>query len=111
MKYEFNREKALEMIDEAVTNICLEVQDDLDISGDIYPMDALKLQSLEETLVDFISALYVPRVETVYSPSDDVTYIWENSTHSMELVGWYFGEPNIEDTEYYNGKLKANYRR
>lgn len=51
----------------------------------------------------------------VYSEKSDITFIMEdkmNSTQerdciSTEVIGFYYGKPNIEDMELYMGNLKA----
>lgn len=54
-------------------------------------------------------------IETAYAESIDTTFIMKETQDekgnpiSTECVGWYYGEPNAEDTEHYIGKLKAEY--
>ena len=47
-----------------------------------------------------------------YAPDTDITFIMcetfgDENIMSMEVVGWYFGEPDEELTGAYIGKLKA----
>ena len=55
------------------------------------------------------------KVYTEYSASGDMTFIMidkfkENGdVESTEVVGFYFGEPNADDTLRFIGKLKAEY--
>lgn len=55
------------------------------------------------------------RIETYYTAAADTTFIMKEVTDekgnpiSTECVGWYYGEPNEEDTAFYIGKLKAEY--
>ena len=45
---------------------------------------------------------------TVYAEADDMTFIMEDTADgSIEVVGFYFGEPTPEDTERFRGKTKA----
>lgn len=54
-------------------------------------------------------------IYTVYSPEGDMTFIMEDiydadgEPLSAECVGWYHGEPDDESTQYFIGKLKAEY--
>jgi len=54
-------------------------------------------------------------IETAYAPSHDITFIMEYTCDangdpiSTECVGWYYGEPNEEDTNFFRGKLFATY--
>ena len=53
-------------------------------------------------------------IYTVYAPNDDMTFIMRDTNDgdepiSTEVVGWYYGEPNKENTEFFVGKLKAEY--
>lgn len=51
----------------------------------------------------------------VYAKGDDITFImnaWEvqgSGRVSVNVVGWYWGEPNEEDTKYFEGSLVARY--
>lgn len=49
------------------------------------------------------------KIYTTYD--DDRTVIWKDISLeiSTEIVGWYYGEPNAEDNDLFNGKLKAEY--
>lgn len=57
------------------------------------------------------------KIWTAYSRDTDTTTIFlskcldENFEEviSVEVVGFYFGEPNEQDTESYNGEIKATY--
>lgn len=45
---------------------------------------------------------------TVYAEADDMTFIMEGTSDgSIEVVGFYFGKPDAESTEYFRGKTKA----
>lgn len=51
---------------------------------------------------------------TTYAPDTDINFImidtYENGEIiSTECVGWYHGDENEEDTEYFTGKLKGVY--
>ena len=54
-------------------------------------------------------------IETIYAPADDITFIMEHiQTDQGEpvqtaVVGWYYGEPDEENTEYYYGKTTASF--
>lgn len=60
-------------------------------------------------------------IYTAYAPQNDITFIMrdtfriiDKATHDGELcstsvIGWYYGEPNEENTQYYKGKLIATY--
>lgn len=53
-------------------------------------------------------------IYTVYATMHDMTFIMCDTNDGEEListkvVGWYYGEPNDEDTEAYTGKLIAEY--
>ena len=53
---------------------------------------------------------------SVYARNDDITFVMEETTDkngnpiSTECVGFYYGEPTEEDTQYFKGKLKAKYK-
>ena len=54
------------------------------------------------------------KLESCYSPSYDITFIMEETYKDGEIIssevkGFYYGEPDEESTEYFNGKLKAEY--
>ncbi len=55
------------------------------------------------------------KIYTEYSTSGDMTFIMmdkfkENGdVESTAVVGFYFGEPNADDTMKYLGKLKAEF--
>ena len=54
-------------------------------------------------------------IRECYAPADDMTFIrkdvedLEGNLISMEVVGFYCGEPNTEATKTYMGNLKATY--
>lgn len=53
-------------------------------------------------------------IRTPYFESEDKTLIFEyiymdDKLLSCELKGFYYGEPNEEDTKIYYGKLKAEF--
>ena len=43
----------------------------------------------------------------VYAKEYDMTFIIEEDDNTVEVKGFYFGEPNADDTELFYGKLKA----
>ena len=50
--------------------------------------------------------------EDVYSEESDMTFIMENhydngTLKTITCVGWYFGEPSVENDEYYKHKLTS----
>ena len=47
------------------------------------------------------------KVWTVYAEADDMTFIMEDTEDSIKVVGFYFGKPTSEDTEYFRGKTEA----
>lgn len=46
---------------------------------------------------------------TAYSAEADITFIMEENENSLEVNGWYCGEPNDDATKAYRGKNKAEY--
>lgn len=52
-------------------------------------------------------------IYTVYAPSADITFIMRDTfsltgdLESTGVIGWYYGEPNEEDTRQYAGVLTA----
>lgn len=57
----------------------------------------------------------VTEITTTYSADADMTFILKETTSaegdpiSTEVIGFYYGAPNEEDTKNYIGKLKAEY--
>lgn len=57
----------------------------------------------------------ITQIRTEYSASGDMTFILKETTNvegdpiSTEVVGFYYGAPNDENTKQYIGKLKADY--
>lgn len=56
-------------------------------------------------------------IEICYAQEEDITFILENTYNltenillSTEVVGFYFGEPDIENNIKYRGKLKAEFK-
>lgn len=53
---------------------------------------------------------------SVYAQSADMTFIMEETTDkngnyiSTEVVGFYYGEPTEEDTQFFKGKRKAEFK-
>jgi len=47
------------------------------------------------------------KVYTAYSQEADITFIMEYKGKTTRVVGFYYGEPNEEDTERYYGSLIA----
>ena len=48
-------------------------------------------------------------VYTLYSQEGDITFIMEDKKNKTSVVGFYFGEPNDEDTREFRGKLTAEF--
>lgn len=46
---------------------------------------------------------------TVYSEEADMTFILKEDESSVEVVGFYYGEPDSKATEEFIGKLKATF--
>lgn len=52
-------------------------------------------------------------IYTVYAEKDDITFIMEQTEDKMrcdakiEVIGFYFGEPNKESTKKFAGKSQA----
>lgn len=47
-------------------------------------------------------------VWTVYAEADDMTFVMEGKADgSISVVGFYFGKPDAESTEYFKGKTTA----
>ena len=57
----------------------------------------------------------ITEIQTAYSPETDITFILKEITSvegdliSTEVVGFYYGAPNEQDTRDYLGHLKAEY--
>ena len=56
----------------------------------------------------------IKKIHTCYSSNTDITFIIEevfknNEPVSMEVKGFYFGEPNEEKTKQFYGDLKAEF--
>ena len=55
------------------------------------------------------------QITTAYSETEDITFILKEqqdnngNSVSTEVVGFYYGQPNEDDTTRYTGKLKAQY--
>ena len=48
------------------------------------------------------------KVWTAYAEADDMTFIMQDTEDgSIEVIGFYFGEPDEKSTEYFKGKTKA----
>lgn len=43
-------------------------------------------------------------IYTVYAREDDMTFIMERTENTLSVIGFYFGEPNEDDTEFYKHK-------
>jgi len=50
-------------------------------------------------------------VYTAYSEEADITFIMEDKGKTTRVVGFYYGEPNEEDTERFYGKLVAEFEQ
>lgn len=53
-------------------------------------------------------------IENVYCKSTDITFIMEhtyvnNELKKIEVKGFYFGEPNEEDTKEFYNKISAKF--
>lgn len=54
-------------------------------------------------------------IETAYAPKNDITFILEHIYRDngdpvrTSVVGWYYGEPTAENTEYFYGKTTGSY--
>lgn len=52
---------------------------------------------------------------SVYADRDDITFVMEDTINengeitATECVGFYYGEPTEEDTQFFKGKLKATF--
>lgn len=83
-------------------------------------MDADDLGDLQTTLIE-LRCMYdemagvTKEIHTPYAEEYDQTFIMEDTfingeLRSTECIGWYFGEPNEEDTaQYADHRLKATY--
>lgn len=49
------------------------------------------------------------KIYTVYSKEEDLTFIMEETESSLEVKGFYFGEPEDDATKKYYGDLKAEF--
>lgn len=59
----------------------------------------------------------IKKIYTTYAPDSDTTFIMEDTRDkddnwiSLECIGFYAGEPNIKDTEFYAHKgVKATFK-
>lgn len=59
---------------------------------------------------------YSVETEEVYSEESDMTFIMENTYNNLTgrietatCVGFYYGEPSLENDEKYRGRLTANF--
>ena len=48
-------------------------------------------------------------IETVYVPEKDMTIIFDETDNSTEIIGFYYGSPDENETKKFIGKLKATY--
>lgn len=54
-------------------------------------------------------------IETAYAERDDITFIMEyietdnGEPIQTSVVGWYYGEPNDENTKHFYGKTIGTY--
>lgn len=46
-------------------------------------------------------------IRTVYAEHDDMTFIISEGNYKVEVVGFYFGEPDDNATRTYTGSLVA----
>lgn len=44
------------------------------------------------------------KIETGYIPSMDITVIFQVGEKMQMIIGWYFGEPDEENTKQYAGE-------
>lgn len=54
------------------------------------------------------------RIYTVYASNDDITFIMRDTMNddglvSVEVIGFYYGTPNVEATMQFKNKLKATF--
>lgn len=56
-----------------------------------------------------------PEIYTAYAPNNDITFIMRDTYHfngeleSTAVIGWYYGEPDEENTRQFIGDLVAYY--
>ena len=56
-----------------------------------------------------------PEIYTAYAPNNDITFIMRDTYHfngeleSTAVIGWYYGEPDDENTRQFIGDLVAYY--
>lgn len=54
-------------------------------------------------------------IYAVYSANGDMSFIMrdvydaDGNAESTEVVGWYYGEPDDDNTKFFIGKLKAEH--
>lgn len=50
-----------------------------------------------------------------YAPDNDMTFVMKDELAengqviATECIGWYYGRPNKEDTDFFYGKLRAEF--
>lgn len=51
-------------------------------------------------------------IYTIYAEHDDITFIMKKEGNTLEVIGFYFGEPDDEATKEFAGKgLKAAFEK
>lgn len=49
------------------------------------------------------------KIYTAYSQEADITFIMEDTKNTTSVRGFYYGEPNDEDTKIFYGALTAEF--
>lgn len=89
-------------------------------AGDLYSrifrtsFDNIPMQGWCGSIIRALEKLECSSVYTAYSPKTDLTFIMRETISvdkvTTECIGWYYGEPNEEDTETFSdGCMKSTY--
>lgn len=62
--------------------------------------------ALGEDEIEFVGRT-TANIYTAYSKDADITFIMEDKDKTTRVAGFYYGEPDDEDTKMYYGKLIA----
>lgn len=62
--------------------------------------------ALGEDEIEFVGRT-TANIYTAYSKEADITFIMEDKDKTTRVAGFYYGEPDDEDTKIYYGKLIA----
>ena len=62
--------------------------------------------ALGEDEIEFVGRT-TANIYTAYSKEADITFIMEDKDKTTRVAGFYYGEPDDEDTKMYYGKLIA----